>query len=450
MPALQFGTSSYERAEGDLPALPVINMYAEEAPTEGGGIMLQSRPGLVERSVTMGLYGVDALFQRDLVLSSALFGIADKALYRRDQRLGAIDGNGPYSMAGYENFLFAAGGAGLWGYDGASVSKIEFPDNAAVVKVLVGGGRAIAIRKDTGKFYWTPVLNRTIDALAFATAESQPDRIRDALFLDDILILFGAETVEFWPNTGDPDLPFQPLEGRVIEKGVKATGCAAAIGSTFAWVTNLNEVCLQDENTIISNPGLQARIKASNAVRLFPFVLDGMEFLALRLDNETQVWNRRTGTWSEFASYGKPNWIAQCHAGGVFGASEGGKTLEWGSAYSDLGNELERRFRGGVPIDGGGITVSNVQLRTNVGQTPRLTGEFADPKVEMRISRDAGQTWNDWRAVELGAQGEYRKKVQWRACGMASYPGFVAEWRCTAPVPFRVSGVGINEPWGGR
>jgi len=42
MPAAQFGLSSYERAEGDLPALPVINMYAEETASEG--VVLQSRP----------------------------------------------------------------------------------------------------------------------------------------------------------------------------------------------------------------------------------------------------------------------------------------------------------------------------------------------------------------------------------------------------------------------
>jgi len=101
MPQLTFGLSSFERAEGDLPELPVINMYAEEAPTEETGVVLQSRPGLYDREENMGDGPVEALFQRDNVLSSALFGISDGALYEGTASLGAIDGTDHASMAAY-------------------------------------------------------------------------------------------------------------------------------------------------------------------------------------------------------------------------------------------------------------------------------------------------------------------------------------------------------------
>jgi hypothetical protein len=450
MPQVQFGISSYERGRGDLPELPVINMFAEEAPTEETGVVLQSRPGLEDRSADMGNGPVEALFQRDLVLSSALFGVSGGALYRGATLLGSIDGSGPVSMAGYQTFLFIAAGGYLWGYDGSALATISFPDNADVAKVIVAASRAVCIRKDTGKFYWSDSLETDIESLDFATAENQPDRLRDCLFIDDILILFGAETVEFWPNTSDAELPFRPLEGRVIEKGIKATGCAVAIGPTFAWVTNGNQVCLSDETNIISNPGLEEKIGTSAECRLFTFVIGGIDFLALRIDDETHVWSWRSKLWSESASYGEDNWIPQCFAGGVFGSSVDGRTMAWGDGHEDMGGVLERRLRGGFPINAGGLVVNNVQLRCNVGQTPFLTDVYQNPLVEMRLSRDAGQTWQDWRAVSLGAQGRYREKVQWRRCGLASQPGFLAEFRVTAPVPFRVSDVLINEPWGGR
>lgn len=447
---ISFGLSSYERAEGDLPALPVINMYAEKAPTEEGQVVLQSRRGVVDNEVTLGDGPVDQLFQRDSVLSSALFGVSDGTLYSGGTSIGAIDGTGHVSIAGYESFLFAAAGGGLWGYDGSALGEIAFPDDADVTKVIVGASRAIVIREDTGKFYWSSALGTTIGPLNFATAESQPDDLLDCLFIDDILILFGAETVEFWPNVNDDTLPFQPLEGRVFEKGVKATGAATAIGSTFAWVTNTNEVCVQDVANVISNEGLEARIAASTTVRLFQFFIDGTELLALRLDGETQVYNPRTQMWSEFASYGQGNWIPQCYAGGVFGSSVDGKTLVWGDDYSDLGSVLERRWRAGLPFDAAGISISNVQVRCNVGQTGFLTGQYADPVIEMRMSRDAGQTWGAWKQASLGQQGQYRDKAQWRALGMASYPGLFMEFRVTDPVPFRLSAVDINLPYGGR
>jgi len=307
----------------------------------------------------------------------------------------------------------------------------------------------VAIRANSGRFYFTPPLAQTFDGLDFATAESEADQLLDALFIDDILILFGRETVEFWPNTTDNNLPFQPLEGRVLERGIRATGCATPLGPTFAWITDQNTVCVQDENNVISNPGLQERLAASTTASLFNFFIDGVEFLALRMDAETQVYNRSTGTWSEFASAGQANWLATCHAAGVFG-STGGKTLAFGSGHAELGGVLERRFRAGLPINGGGVDIANLRLRANAGQTPVLATDYADPVVEMRVSRDAGQTWGNWKQTALGRQGNYRKRIEWRALGQASAPGFVAEFRVTDPVPFRVSGVFVNEPFGGR
>lgn len=450
MPSIQFGLSSYQRARGDLPELPVINLFAEEAPTEETGVVLQSRPGLDDRGADMGAGPVRQLFQRDLVLDTALFGVSGSTFYSGATSIGSIDGAGPVSIAGYQTNVFVAAGAGLWGYDGTTFAEIALPDNFDAVKVIVAASRIIVIRKDTGKFYWSDSLEDDIESLDFATAESQPDRGLDVLFIDDTLVLFGAETVEFWPNTAGADLPFQPLEGRVIEKGIKATGCAVGIGSTFAWVTNGNQVCLGDENTIISNPGLEERIEASSACGLWTFTLGGIEFIALRIDGETHVWSIRSRLWSEFASYGADNWIPQCFAGGVFGSSLDGKTLAWSTGHTDLGGVLERRFRAGMPINAGGFTIGNVQVRCNVGQTPYLTGDYVDPKAEMRLSRDAGQTFGTWRAAMLGAQGNYRRRVQWRACGMASQPAFLAEFRVTDPIDWRVSDALVNEPYGGR
>lgn len=448
MPSLQFGTSSYERARGDLPSLPVINMFLEEAPTEEKQIALQSRPGLADRGVTMGTGPVQQLFRADNVLGTDLFGVSGGILYRNGVSVGAIDGNGSVSMAGYENFLFIAAGARLWGYNGTTLAAIPFPDNASVAKVIVGSSRLIAIRKDTGKFYWSEPLGTSIDALAFATAESAPDRALDLLFIDAIAIIFGAETVEFWPTTQSNDAPFAPLQGRVIERGIRATGCAAQFGSAYAWVSNHNQICLNDENTIISNPGLEERIAASVSVRLFRFFIFGAEFLALRLDDETQVW--RNGRWSQFTSYGQENWFAQCFADGVFGSAYDGRTLEWGDNHLDLGGVLERRFRAGMPINSGGVSINNLQVRCNVGQTPFLSGDYADPKIEMRSSRSAGKTWGIWKQKVLGRQGEYDIKPRWRALGMASYPAFFVEFRVTDPVDFRISDVLVNEPNGGR
>lgn len=451
MPSLPFSTRHIERARGDLPTLPLENMFLEEAPGEETGVVIQSRPGLSLDTVSMGSGPVDTLFKRDSVLGGTIYGISGGSLYSGSTLVGVVDGDAAFSIAGYENQLFVAGGQGLWGYDGATLAQIAFPDDASVAKVLVGASRLVAIREDTGRFYWSDPLDDDVEALDFATAEGQPDRLLDMLFIDDILVLFGAETVEFWPNTGDATLPFQPIEARTFEKGIRATSCAVIYRSTFAWVGNDNVVYTNgQEPQPISDAGLEEKIAASATCRLFNFFLEGTEFLALRLDGRTFIYSTRTGMWSEFTSYGQDNWIPQCFAGGVFGSSIGGETLAFNGGHSDLGGELERRFRAGVPINGAGQTVNNLSLRTDAGQTPFLSGDFADPVVELRLSRNLGQTWGDWKRKSLGAQGHYRSRPQWRALGMASQPALLCEFRVTDPVPFRVTDVRINEPYGGR
>lgn len=456
MVSIPFATSSYERNEGNLPPFPVVNMYAEKSMT--GETVLQSRPGLDDRSASMGSGPIKALFKRDGVLSGDLFGVSGGNLYRGTSSLGSLAGSGPVSIAGNEIGVMAAAGSTMRYYNGTSLANVTFPDSADVTKVITAGSRFIAIREDTGKFYWTDPLEADVEALDFATAEQVPDQALDLLWFNGMLWVFGKESVEPWQQTGDSTLPFTPLTNMVYNKGIRATGCVTQLGATFAWVGNDSVVYLGDASTPISNEGLNAKIAASTNVSLFTFAIDGMEFLALRLDDETQVWRPATGTWSEFATYGQTNWAAACHAGGVFGSGIDGKTLAWGADYTDVSATsgiMERRWGSGLPINSAGVSINNLHLRVNPGQTSYLSGDYANPVVELRTSPDMGQTWSAWRSRGLGAagsgaQGEYRKKVEWRGLGMASRPGFLVQFRVTDPVPVRVSDVLVNEGVGGR
>lgn len=226
---MQFGTNAFERARGDLPPLPLINMTLEQAPTEATQIALQSRPGLSDRNRTVGA-DVTAIYRADGVLDGAELAVSGGALYADGVQVGTLDGSGPVSIAANELGAFITCGASLWHYDGVTLSALTFPDDASVVKVIAGASRIWAIRADTGRLFWTPALDETFDGLDFATAESLPDRLLDALWIDDAAVLFGSETVEFWPNTSD-DPPIAPLEGRVFSRGVKATGCAVQWGN---------------------------------------------------------------------------------------------------------------------------------------------------------------------------------------------------------------------------
>jgi hypothetical protein len=168
-------------------------MYAESAPTEDGGVILQSRYGFVAADITVA-GNVVQVFAKDGVFSNDLFSVSGGNLYRGATLLGAVPGFGAVSICGNEIGVFATAGAAIRYYNGTTLADVVFPDGANVIKVLIAAGRLIAIRADTGRFYFSPILTATIDALDFATAENSPDRVLDAVFVDDILVLFGKET----------------------------------------------------------------------------------------------------------------------------------------------------------------------------------------------------------------------------------------------------------------
>ena len=444
-----YGISTFERRRGDFPTLPVVNMIGEDIPVEPG-VTLQSRPGLENTAITMGAGPVRELYQIDGILNNGLFGVSGNKLYNGSTEIGTIDGGGNVSMAGYEDFLFINAGTLIYKYDGTTLSTVPFPDDADVSKICVLASRLVALRKDTGTFYWSEPLDITIPSLNFATAENSPDKLLDILPLADRLMLFGSETVEIWPAGTDQDLPFQPLPGATFPVGCRGVGTAAPFGRTYAWVTNYNEVCVGDPDNIISDPELQIRIRQSSFVHIWPFFVDENEFLAVTLDNETWCYGLRNQLWSTFKSYGEDNWVCQCYENNYFGTTLNGTLVQWSETdYSDFGGVMQREFSGWITLTGEPLWIANIVLRTNPGTTPYLEGEFMEPVVQLRTSLDGGRTWQPWQSQPLGVQGQYRAKTIWSSMGQFGYPGVLVQVRNSDPVPFRISGLTYNEPFGG-
>jgi hypothetical protein len=444
-------------------------MFVESVPEEPD-VVLISRPGVTGADSYLGfssLLGTGAsniknrgMFFVDGVLNNDIFALtSDNKLYKTVTNIGTIDGSGVPSWGAYADHVFVTSGSSLWMYDGTTLSSVATPGSFSVKALCVGASHLIVIDSGTGKFFWSDALGTTLPSLNFATAENSPDDLVDCLYVGDTLILFGTETVELWPSTGDATAPFQPLVGKAFTVGCRATGCATAFNKTFAWITDHNNICLTDQTNVISHPGIEEKLAISSGAYLWTFWLEGTEFLAVRLDNNTFVYSAKSQLWSEFQT-GGGNWLPNNYDKGLFGG--GGQYLVWldntytsGPYSGDLGaTTFERRFRAGVPLTTGSLTVDNLTLRVNEGYTPVYSAgkpiEFQNPMVQMRTSNDGGNNWSAWQQRSLGANGSYRKPPTWRALGMFGFPGFMVEIQVTDRVPFRVSGAKINEPYGSR
>lgn len=440
-----YGISHFERDRGSFPALPLINLVTEQETSEELPSLL-SRPGLKVTTTSMGDGPVTSLYQSDGAVTSDIYGVSGGKAYKGSTELGTVSGTGPSNIGAIEGYVFFNAGEDVYSYDGSTFGAVAFPDAADVRAIAVGASRLIAIRNGTGKFYWSDPGSDVVDSLSFATAESTTDNLQDLLFYGDRLALFGSDTVEFWAVSGDQDAPFVPTIGLVFPRGIRMTGACTTFRDGFAWVTDQNDICLDRPDNKISNPDLCSKIRNSASVKLWTFIIDGMELLCLRLDAKSFVFNSATGLWSEFTSYGETNWLCQCATQEIFGCSNSGTLAEWDyEDYSDFDGDLERRFRAWAPIVEGNITLDSIHLRSAPGLTPYLTGALANPSVELRVSKDGGFNWSSWSPRSLGLSGQYRKTIRWNSLGSYAYPGVLLEFRVTDAVPFRMSGLYANQ-----
>lgn len=455
MTALAYGKGTYRRLAAGLPELRLLNMFSEAAATSQDGVVLISRPGMtVDR--TIGTGPIRGLFQQAGTLNNQLFAVSGTQLYG-NSALATVTGDAPVSFAASATEIIVTAGAGLLRSDGTTATTVAFPDDASVTAVAYLGGYFIAARAGSQRFYWSALRNATSwDGLDYASAESSPDPLRDMVVVGDVIWLLGASTIEPWAITGDSDLPFQRVEGRNMQSGVIATGCACELDSALFWVGDDHRVYRSGAVPQgLSDAGIEERIAASSSVSAFTFAYEGHKFFCVRLDNETLAYDVATLEWCEFTSFGRTNWRA-CNAvfvGGqaLLGDDETGRVWSLkNGARDDDGQPITKLFTAFQPISDGSFTLDVIHLDADFGGAATLIGEGSDPLVELRSSRDGGKTWSGWRQAGMGKQGQYRARAVWRRFGSFDAPGGIFEVRCTDPLRFRVSAVRANEMQGGR
>lgn len=440
---IEYGISAYNRTRGNLPPLELRNLFVEAGKTDP--VILQSRKGIVSES-SHGSGPIRAVFQREGVFSGDKFVVSGSSFYRGSTLLGTISGSGVVSIASSDLEVLVTAGSTLYSYDGTDFVAVTFPDGAGVTAVVHTAGYFIALRAGTGQWYFSAVLDgRTWDGLDFATAESEPDYLLDCVVLDGILVFAGLNSIEFWAATGDQDLPFSQIQQREFEQGLAATGCMVVVDNTFYFLGA--DLILYRNGEVpdaVSDDAIVEASKASATHRLFLVTDERHKFLCLRLDSDTFAFDITTQQWTEFTSYGRSNW----RVGPGMGDDENGTVWTF-SGFVDNGGPMERLFTAGVVLEGP-AQISNLRLSCEVGTTEFLTGDYITPQIEMRYSDDGGNTWEDWESEDLGAQGDYLARVEWRALGMFADPGVLFQFRVTDPVSVRFSNVQANAPTGGR
>jgi hypothetical protein len=317
--------------------------------------------------------------------------------------------------------------------------------------------------------FWYSEINDAANenGLDFATAEAAPDPNVGAAILNDELVIFGTQSVEFWSVTTDATAPFQPNTGRGYQRGCIARDSIVFADNSLFWVGD-NRVVYRAGNvpTRISSSSIEDKIRqcaTPSAITAWAATFEGHEFYVLnipgvgtyvydisRIGTQAQAYgdSYERGEWQQWQSWGQTTFRGQVSVSvnDVVYVGDNATNDLWlmqVGAYGDANGPFTRMASAFIKIEEGNPRCLNLILHGVVGQG-LATGPGSNPLVEMRWSDDQGQTFSDWRAAQLGAAGQSYTRAMWQRLGVLRAPGRLVQVRCSDPVNFVASHLELN------
>lgn len=314
----------------------------------------------------------------------------------------------------------------------AQIVDADFPNGANTVTWIDG---FFLVDAANGQFYLSDYNDGTSWPGDFATAESNPDGLVRIIADHQDLILLGAQSTEFWSNTGAAAFPFERTPGTTQEWGLAARNSVAKFDDSIAGLVQnrLGQVMAAVLRGYrwqrISNHDLEAKWAAygafSDAVA-YSYMQDGhaMYVVSFPIGGESWLYDGSTNSWTQLVTYGLTRHRSE------FGVNYLGKNYvtDYASGkvhrlnpttFTDVGQPIRWELVGRHIFDGMrkmGVDAFQLDIETGVGLT---SGQGSDPMVMLRISKDGGRTWGNERWRSMGKKGKYKQRVLWNKCGRA-------------------------------
>lgn len=336
----------------------------------------------------------------------------------------------------------------------ATISDAQFPNGARSCDWLDG----FFLVELGNAFYPSDYNDGTAWPGDFASAESNPDGILRIITSDDDVKLFGAQSIEFWGNTGAADFPFERIPGSTEKWGLAARESIATFDESFAFLAQNRQgqvIAAKLEGyrvRRISTHDLEAKWAAyttfSDAVA-YSYMLDGhpMYVVSFPTGGESWLYDGSTQGWTQLKSHGLTRHRSELHVNylgrNLVTDYATGKVYRLSpDAFTDNGDPIRWEIIGRHVFDGMrkmGVDAFQLDCETGVGLA---TGQGSDPQAMLRISHDGGRTWGTEKMRSMGKVGEYTRRVIWRKCGRArDFTFWVAG---SDPVKTAILGAGIK------
>jgi hypothetical protein len=308
-------------------------------------------------------------------------------------------------------------------------------------------------------------LFRTTSALSYYTLESSPDNAIAVRVLGELAVFFGTKTIEFWAQTGDEADPFSIQPGMTQQVGCASRdGIVQTDNSIFFIDGAFNPRRLGTGGSQVINardPWITSALKAAGAAniigktyedRAHTFVQWRTPSICVVYDVLMDAWHTRGTNLSDTLRYTDMVQVGAaddarvfvCDVTGQFDELSRDYTTESKADAATDGTYIVREFSAFLPTKANCAAIKTVKLECAKG-VGTATGQGADPVVQMRQSKDSGNTFTSWRSKGIGPQGEYSKRTIWRRRGRAGDQGIVFQFRKSDPVKTAYLGVPVNE-----
>ena len=421
--AVASNKSRSEKANGSR----LVNLYAESLPPDSkSNVVLYGTPGtaLFAELPTFPVLGLWVMNGTQYAVTpSNLYSISSTGVYTD---LGAVNLGGYVSMSTNGTDLCMVDGSRGYRYSVANgVEEFTgdgwYPANT----VTYQDGYFIFNRADTGQFFISNLLSTDLDALDYATAEGAPDDTIAVISDHRELWVFGAQTIEVWYNSGDPDFPFERIAGAFIERGIAYAGSISKQDSSVFWLGD-DGVIYRSEGYVprrISTGAVEADIGArgTNDAFSYTYTDEGHKFYVITFpsQNKTWVFDIASGLWHErgHIQWGRHHGSCYSNLYGhhLIGDFQNGMIYMLdNAALSDVDEDI-RRVAISPPIHfkRRSTTMNSLELDMEMGGA--LPGD--DPQAMLRWSDDGGNTYGNEHWVSLGKTGQYLNRAKWNRMG---------------------------------
>lgn len=275
-----------------------------------------------------------------------------------------------------------------------------------------------------------------INALSFATAESDSDGLVRVKAHKGFVFALGARSLEIWRDVGTTPFAFQP-EDADIDIGCAAGHSVVEVADGLAWVDNFRNVRLLKGGSpgIISTHSIVRDIEDLTDAELadvegWRYWHAGHEFYELKSAQWSRIYDVTTGVWhngesvgynrrtrQRFVSFNNKNIIGNELDGKLdyidpTSFTERGANFVWTAIsrpYHAFPNHISCSSVELDMITGVGINGSDVDAQ--------------DPQVMFDVSRNGGKTFGAQRQRSMGAVGAYSQKIRFNNIGKGDEKG---------------------------